>query len=208
MAVGRLRRAVSDGHQYLRVRPVCTYVPKVVDVPTECGAQGGGEAPQRRVRRRPRIPADRDSPRSSRERRIQTGRLVRRRLETRAGCASWKAVEVTANSSACPRPSPRLAPRQRASSRFLFVAPRRSLLYCAFPLAPLYYVAPVVTRREGAADRGIGDTTQGAQQVTNRSVRDQQGDGASRAVTRTCRAARSFRPSKSVVSTLALSLSR
>ena len=159
MAVGRLRRAVSDGPQTLRVRPMCTYVPKVVDVPTECGAQGGGEAPQRRVRRRPRIPADRDRPRSSRERRIQTGRLVRQRLGTRAGRVSWKAAEVTANSSARPRPSPSIAPRQRASSRFLFVAPPRSLLYCAFPLAPPYYAAPVVRRREGAADRGIGDAT-------------------------------------------------
>ena len=187
---------------------MCTYAPIVVDVPTEGGAQGRGKAPQRGVRRRPRSTADRDRPRRSRERRIQTGRLVRRRLGIRTGCVSWRAVNVTANSSARPCPSPRLAPRQRASSRFLFVSPPRSLLYCALPLAPLYYVAPVVRRGKGAASRGIGDTTQGAQQVINKNVRDQQGGGASRAATRTCRAARSFRPSKSVVRTLALSLSR
>ena len=105
-------------------------------------------------------------------------------------------MEVTANSSACPRPSPRLAPRQRASSRFLFVAPPRSLPYCAFPLAPFYYVAPAVRRKKGAANRGIGDTTQGAQQVINKNARDRQGGGANRAVTRTCRATRSFRRPK------------
>ena len=186
---------------------MCTYAPIVVDVPTEGGAQGRGKAPQRGVRRLPRSPLDRDRPRRSRERRIQTGRLVRRRLGIRTGCVSWRAVNVTANSSTRPCPSPRLAPRQRASSRFLFVSPPRSLLYCALPLAPLYYVAPVVSRTEGAANRGIGDTTQGAQQVIKKSVRDQQGDGASRAVTRTCRATCSFRPSESVVQTLALSLS-
>ena len=187
---------------------MCTYAPIVVDAPTEGGAWGGGQAPQRGVRRRPWSPADRDRPRRSRERRIQTGRLVRQRLGARAGCVSWKAVEVTADSSARPCPSPRLAPRQRASSRFLFVAPPRSLLYRAFPVAPPYYVAPAVRRRRGAANGGIGDTTQGAQQVTNRNVRDQLGAGPSLAVTRTCRAARSSRLSKSVGQTPALSLFR
>ena len=221
MAVGRLRRAAGDGPQTLRVRPMCTYVPIVVDAPTEGGAWGGGQAPQRGVRRRPWRPADRDRPRRPRERRIQTGRLVRQRLGSRAGCVSWKAVDVTANPSARPCPSPRLAPRQRASSRFLLVAPPRSLLYCAFPLAPLYYVAPVVRCRRGAASRGIEGATQGAQKVhdqrgaqsrarrnagINKNAHDQQGGGASRASTRTCRAARSFRPSGSVVRTLDPSL--
>ena len=208
MAVGRLRRAVGDGPQTLRVRPMCTYVPIVVDAPTEGGAWGGGQAPQRGVRRRPWSPADRDRPRRSRERRIQTGRLAWQRLGSRAGCVSWKAVNVTANSSAHPCQSPRFAPRQRAASRFLFAAPPRSLLYCAFPLAPRYCVAPFVRRRIGAANRGIGDTERGAQQVINKNARDGQGGGASRAVTRTCRATRSFRRPKSVVRTLALSVSR
>ena len=208
MAVGRLRRAVGDGPQTLRVRPMCTYVPIVVDAPTEGGAWGGGQAPQRGVRRRPWSPADRDRPRRSRERRIQTGRLVWQRLGSRAGCVSWKAVNVTANSSAHPCQSPRLAPRQRAASRFLFAAPPCSLLYCAFPLAPRYCVAPFVRRRKAAVNRGTGDTARGAQQVINKNARDRQGDGASRAVTRTCRATRSFRRPKSVVRTLALSLSR
>ena len=198
-------RAVGDGPQTLRVRPMFTYAPKVVGAPTGSGAQGGGKAPQRGVRRLPRSPLDRDRPRRSRERRVQTGRHVRQRLGARAGCVSWKAVDVTANSSARPCPSPRLAPRRRASSRFLSVAPPRSLLYCAFPLAPLYYVAPVARRRQGAANRGIGDTTRGKQHVINKSARDQQGDGASRAGARTCRATRHFRPSKSVVQTPALS---
>ena len=187
---------------------MCTYVPIVVDAPTEGGAWGGGQAPQRGVRRRPWSPADRDRPRRSRERRIQTGRLVRQRLGSRAGCVSWKAVNVTANSSAHPCQSPRLAPRQRAASRFLFAAPPCSLLYCAFPLAPRYCVAPFVRRRKGAVNRGVGDTARGAQQVINKNARDRQGGGASRAVTRTCRATRSFRRSKSVVRTPALSLSR
>ena len=116
-------RAVGDGPQTLRVRPMFTYAPKVVGAPTGSGAQGGGKAPQRGVRRLPRSPLDRDRPRRSRERRIQTGRHVRQRLGARAGCVSWKAVDVTANSSARPCPSPRLAPRRRASSRFLSVAP-------------------------------------------------------------------------------------
>ena len=180
----------------------------MVDAPTEGGAWGGGQAPQRGVRRRPWSPADRDRPRRSRERRIQTGRLVRQRLGSRAGCVSWKAVNVTANSSAHPCQSPRFAPRQRAASRFLFAAPPCSLLYWAFPLAPRYCVAPFVRRRKGAVNRGIGDTARGAQQVINKNARDRQGDGASRAVTRTCRAARSFRPLKSVGPTPILSLYR
>ena len=187
---------------------MCTYAQIVVDAPTEGGAWGGGQAPQRGVRRRPWSPADRDRPRRSRERRTQTGRLVWQRLGSRAGCVSWKAVNVTANSSAHPCQSPRFAPRQRAASRFLFAAPPCSLLYCAFPLAPRYCVAPFVRRRIGAANRGIGDTERGAQQVINKNARDRQGGGASRAVTRTCRATRSLRRSKSVVRTLALSLSR
>ena len=186
---------------------MCTYVPIVVDAPTEGGAWGGGQAPQRGVRRRPWSPADRDRPRRSRERRIQTGRLVQQRLGRGAGCVSWKAVDVTANSSAHPCQSPRIAPRQRAASRFLFAAPPCPLLYCAFPLVPRYCVAPFVRRRKGAVDRGIGDTAQGVQQVINKNVRNRQGDGASRAVARTCRATRSFRRPKSVVRTLALSLS-
>ena len=203
-----MRRAAGHGPQTLRVRPMCTYVPIVVDAPTEGGAWGGGQAPQRGVRRRPWSPADRDRPRRSRERRIQTGRLVRQRLGSMAGCVSWKAVNVTANFSAHPCQSPRLAPRQRAASRFLFAAPPCSLLYCAFPLAPRYCVAPFVRRRKAAVNRGTGDTARGAQQVVNKNACDRQGDGASRAVTRTCRATRSFRRPKSVVRTLALSLSR
>ena len=151
---------------------MCTYVPIVVDVPTDGGAQRGGEAPQSKVRRRPRSPAGRDRPRRSRERRILTGRLARQRLGARAGCVSWKAVNVTANSSAHPCQSPRLAPRQRAASRFLFAAPPCSLLYCAFPLAPRYCVAPFVRRRKAAVNRGTGDTARGAQQVSNKNARD------------------------------------
>ena len=173
---------------------MCTYVPIVVDVPTEGGAQGRGKAPQRGVRRHPRSPADRNRPRRSRERHIQTGRLVRQRPGARARCVSWESVNETANSPARPCASPRLAPRQSASSRFPFVSPPRPFLHCAFPFAPFFYVAPAVSRGKGAASRGIGDTSQGAQQVINKNVRDQLGDGASRAATRTCRPARSFGP--------------
>ena len=122
LAVGRSKRAVCGGPQRQRVCLMCTYVPKVVEVATEGGAQGGGRALQLAVRKRPRSPAERDRPRHFRRWRIHAGRRVRQRLETRGGPVSWAAANVYVGSSDRPCPSPALAAHQRASARFLFVA--------------------------------------------------------------------------------------